>query len=158
MSNRMPSLAALLGLVAIAGYQHRDKIGDFIKTLQNPNAAGTGPGGPASPARPEQATDMAGSGYAGGSVLGGLGDLIEQFRNAGQGAKAESRVSPGRNEPIDAREMEQALGPDLIERLSTQTGLDRGELLRRLTQTLPETVDKLTPDGQLPPTLRPGAA
>ena len=67
---------------------------------------------------------MAGSGYAGGSVLGGLGDLIEQLRNAGQGGKAESWVSPGRNEPIDAREMEQALGPDLIERLSTQTGLD----------------------------------
>ena len=52
-------------------------------------------------------------------------------------------------------EMEQALGPDLIERLSTQTGLDRGELLRRLTQTLPETVDRLTPEGQLPGTLRP---
>jgi uncharacterized protein YidB (DUF937 family) len=158
MSNRMPSLAALLGLVAIAGYQNRDRIGEFIKSLQNPNAAGTGPGGPASPARPEQATDMAGSGYAGGSALGSLGDLIEQFRTSGQGRKAESWVSPGRNEPIDEREMEQALGPDLIERLSTQTGLERGELLRRLAQTLPETVDRLTPDGRLPPNMRPGAS
>jgi uncharacterized protein YidB (DUF937 family) len=150
MSNRMPSLAALLGLVAVAGYQHRDKIGDFIKNLQNPGAAGTGPGGPASPARPEQGTDMAGSGYAGGSILGGLGDLMEQFRTSGQGRKAESWVSSGQNEPIDDREMEQALGPDLMERLTQQTGLSREELLRRLSQTLPQTVDQLTPEGRIP--------
>lgn len=150
MSNRMPSLAALLGLVAVAGYQHRDKIGDFIKNLQNPGAAGTGPGGPASPARPEQDTDMMGSGYAGGSVLGGLGDLVEQFRTSGQGRKAESWVSAGQNEPIDDREMEQALGADLLERLTQQTGLSREELLRRLSQTLPQTVDQLTPEGRIP--------
>ena len=42
MSNRMPSPAAFLGLVAIDGYQNRGRIGDFIKTLQNPTAAGTG--------------------------------------------------------------------------------------------------------------------
>ena len=150
MSNRMPSLAALLGLVAVAGYQNRDKIGEFIKGLQNPNAAGTGPGGPASPARPEQGTDMMGSGYAGGSILGGLGDLVEQFRTSGQGRKAESWVSTGQNEPIDDREMEQALGPDLLERLTQQTGLSREELLRRLSQTLPQTVDQLTPEGRLP--------
>lgn len=149
MSNRMPSLAALLGLVAVAGYQNRDKIGDFIKNLQNPGAAGTVPGGPASPARPEQDTDMMGSGYAGGSVLGGLGDLLEQFRTSGQGRKAESWVSAGQNEPIDDREMEQALGRELIERLTQQTGLSREELLRRLSQTLPQTVDQLTPEGRI---------
>ena len=54
--------------------------------------------------------------------------------------------------------MEQALGPDLLDRLTRQTGLDRQELLRRLSQTLPETVDKLTPEGQLPGNLRAGPA
>jgi len=34
----MPSLAALLGLVAVAGYQNRDKIGDFIRGLDDPPA------------------------------------------------------------------------------------------------------------------------
>ena len=33
MARGMPSLAALLGLVAIAGYQNRDKIGEFVKGL-----------------------------------------------------------------------------------------------------------------------------
>jgi uncharacterized protein YidB (DUF937 family) len=59
-------------------------------------------------------------------------------------------VSTGRNEPIDEREMEQALGASLLERLTQQTGLSREELLRRLSQTLPDTVDQLTPEGRLP--------
>ena len=142
MANRMPSLAALLGLVAVAGYQNRDKIGEFIKGLQGPNAAGTSPGGPASPG--------AGQGSAAGGPLGGLGDLMDQFRNAGLGKKADSWVATGQNEAVNEREMEQALGHSLIEQLARQTGLDREELLRRLAQTLPQTVDKLTPEGQLP--------
>ena len=158
MSNRMPSLAALLGLVAIAGYQNRDKIGDFIKGLQNPNAAGTGPGGPASPARPEQGTDMMGSGYGGGAVSGGLGDLIDHFRNSGLGKKADSWVASGQNEPVDEAEMGQALGPDLIDTLAKQTGLSREELLKRLSQVLPQAVDHMTPEGRLPPRSREGAA
>ena len=62
MSNRMPSLAALLGLVAVAGYQNRDKIGDFIKNMQHPTSPGGGAA--ASPARPEQPTDMTGPAMA----------------------------------------------------------------------------------------------
>jgi uncharacterized protein YidB (DUF937 family) len=160
MSNRMPSLAALLGLVAIAGYQNRDKIGDFIKNMQNPNAAGGLPGGSASPARPEQGTDMIGAGYggAGGSILGGLGELMDQFRNAGLGKKADSWVSTGQNEPLEEREVGQALGPDLIDSLAKQTGLDPQEIMRRLSQVLPQAVDHLTPEGRLPPASREGAA
>ncbi len=153
MANRMPSLAALLGLVAVAGYQNRDKIGEFIKGLQKPNAAGTSAGGAASPDRPEQATDMIGSGYggaAGGSILGGLGDLIDHFRNAGQEQKAKSWVSTGPNEDIDENQMEQALGAELIDRLTQQTGLSRDELLKRLSRTLPDAVDQMTPDGRIP--------
>ena len=39
MTKGMTSLAALLGLVAVAGYQNREKIGEFVKGL---NASGTG--------------------------------------------------------------------------------------------------------------------
>jgi uncharacterized protein YidB (DUF937 family) len=147
MSNKMPSLAALLGLVAIAGYQNRDKIGEFIKGLQGPNAPGAIPGGPASQARPELGPGTAG---ADGGVLGGLGDLMDQFRNAGLGKKADSWVATGQNEPVNENEMEKALGHDLIDRLARQTGLDRAELLRRLSEVLPQAVDTMTPEGRLP--------
>ena len=171
MSKGMPSLAALLGLVAVAGYQNRDKIGDFIKNLQNPNAAGGLPGGAASSARPEQGTDMAGAGYGGGGLGGGLGgalggalgggvlgDLMDQFKNSGLGKKADSWVSTGHNEPVDETELGGALGPDLLDTLAKQTGLSRDELLKRLSQVLPQAVDHLTPGGSLPPRSREGAA
>ncbi len=114
---------------------------------KNPNAAGTVPGGPASPARPEQASDMANSGYAGGSILGGLGELVNHFRTAGMGQAADSWIARGPNQTVDEGQMARGLGPELIDQLTSQTGLSRSELLRRLSQTLPEAVDKLTPDG-----------
>ncbi len=147
MSNRsMPSLAALLGLVAIAGYQNREKIGEFIRNLQNASGAGSMPGMPPQP----QGLPRAEAG-AGGGVPGGLGDLIDQFRNAGLGRKADSWVATGQNEPVNEKEMAQALGPDLVDMIARQTGLDRAELLKRLSQILPQAVDHMTPGGRLPP-------
>lgn len=46
MTRGMPSLAALLGLLAIAGYQNRDKIGELLKGVTNPGGA---PDAPATP-------------------------------------------------------------------------------------------------------------
>jgi uncharacterized protein YidB (DUF937 family) len=84
------------------------------------------------------------------TVTGGLGELIDRFRKAGEGETADSWVGTGPNKPIDAPHMEKALGSDLIGELARQTGLSREELLSRLTQVLPEAVDKLTPEGRLP--------
>jgi uncharacterized protein YidB (DUF937 family) len=142
MSNRMPSLAALLGLVAVAGYQNREKIGEFVKNMQ---------GGAAAPAG-------AGQALPGGAATGGLGDLIEHFRNSGLGKQADSWVSTGQNEPVDEGQMGQALGPDLLDTLAQQTGLSRAELLKRLSAVLPQAVDHMTPGGNLPPRSREGAA
>ena len=64
MSNRMPSLAALLGLVAIAGYQNRDKIGDFIKDCRTPTPPERSRAAQPPRRGPNRGTDMAGSGYA----------------------------------------------------------------------------------------------
>ena len=146
MSNRMPSLAALLGLVAVAGYQNREKIGDFIKSMQ----AGA-PGAAPAPAG-------AGQALPGGAATGGLGDLVDHFRKSGLGKQADSWVSTGQNEPVDEDQMGQALGPDLLDTLAQQTGLSRAELLKRLSAVLPQAVDHMTPGGNLPPRSREGAA
>jgi uncharacterized protein YidB (DUF937 family) len=142
MSNRMPSLAALLGLVAVAGYQNREKIGEFVKNMQ---------GGAAAPAG-------AGQALPGGAATGGLGDLVDHFRKSGLGKQADSWVSTGQNEPVDEDQMGQALGPDLLDTLAQQTGLSRAELLKRLSAVLPQAVDHMTPGGNLPPRSREGAA
>lgn len=84
MARGMPSLAALLGLIAVAGYQNRDKIGDFVKGLGNsdPNNPNGG--------MLDNARKSLGDSPLATNISGGLGELIERFRTNGQGAKADS--------------------------------------------------------------------
>ncbi|MFN0190586.1 MAG: YidB family protein [Aestuariivirga sp.] len=138
MSRRMPSLAALLGLVAIAGYQNRDKIGEFVKNM---TGSGTAAGG---------MLDSVKKTVSSGDIKGGLGELVDQFKKAGQGETVDSWVGTGQNKPIDSGQLERSLGGDLIDGLVQQTGLSRQELLDRLAKVLPEAVDKMTPEGKLP--------
>jgi uncharacterized protein YidB (DUF937 family) len=151
MSRGMPSMVALLGLLAVAGYQNRDKIAEVIGGRKQE------PGGrPATYDQPDQGglLDKLGGllgGASGGSVLsGGLRDLVDRFKQNGHGPAADSWVSTGPNQPLRADQLEQAIGPDALNTLSEHTGLSREELLSRLTRELPTAVDKLTPGGRLP--------
>ena len=92
----------------------------------------------------------AGGGGAGGFLSGGLGELIDRFKQNGQGAVADSWVNTGPNRALAPPELEQAIGPDVLATLSQQTGLSREELLARLSRELPDAVDRYTPDGRLP--------
>ncbi|HMT14246.1 MAG TPA: YidB family protein [Aestuariivirga sp.] len=132
-SSSMPSLAALLGLVAVAGYKNRDKIGDFIKTM----TAGAAPSGSASTT-------------AGQAPSGGLGDLVDSFRTKGLGDIVDSWVGTGANKPDSETQMSQGIDTSIIDALAAQTGLSREELLKRLAQVLPQVVDGMTPQGRMP--------
>ena len=149
MSRGMPSMTALLGLLAVAGYQNRHKIAEMLGGLNQQ------PGQTASRNDPMggmlgKLGGMLGGASAGGLLSGGLRDLIERFKQNGQGNAADSWVSTGPNQPLQPDQLEQAIGPDVMNTLSQQTGLSREELLSRLTRELPTAVDKFTPDGRLP--------
>ena len=88
--------------------------------------------------------------FGGGALGGGLKDLLDRFRESGHEEKAQSWVSTGSNKSIAPQELEQTLGEERIEWLMEQTGLPREELLSGLSKELPDTVDKLTPDGRFP--------
>jgi uncharacterized protein YidB (DUF937 family) len=91
------------------------------------------------------------AGGAAGSVLsGGLGDLLNQFQQKGHGDTVNSWVSNGPNKQIAPGDLASALGADQIDSLSAQSGLSRDELLKGLSQYLPDVVNHLTPDGRLP--------
>jgi uncharacterized protein YidB (DUF937 family) len=107
-------------------------------SLQNPFDQGAGP---YSRLDREQPEDAAG---------GGLDQLIDRFRRGGLGETIESWIGPGHNRPIQPQQLAQALGPDTIETLSRQTGMDRNDLLAQLAQVLPGVVDGLTPQGRRP--------
>jgi len=87
---------------------------------------------------------------SGGILSGGLGDLLKTFQQNGHGDKAESWVRPGPNADIDHGELEQAIGPEILDELATKIGLSREDILGRLRQDLPRAVDDLTPNGTLP--------
>jgi uncharacterized protein YidB (DUF937 family) len=89
-------------------------------------------------------------GAAGGVISGGLGELLRQFQQNGQGEVANSWVGPGPNKQISPGDLASALGADQINALSAQSGLSRDELLSGLSQHLPDVIDHLTPDGRLP--------
>jgi uncharacterized protein YidB (DUF937 family) len=81
---------------------------------------------------------------------GGLNDLVDRFKQSGRGDLADSWVGTGPNKEVEPRELEQAIGPDVLQTLEKQTGLSRDEILARLSRELPNAVDKYTPDGRIP--------
>ena len=188
MSNSgFPSMTALLGLLAVAGYQNRDKIAEMLGGLGGGGAAPQGgqggyipqggqanPGGQGGPwgqtgQQGGQAGGLGGllGGLLGGGAMGGAGggggapnaggflgsglnEIRDRFAQAGQRDAVESWVGTGPNREIAPNELEQAIGPDVLQTLGQRTGLSREELLSRLARELPTAVDRYTPDGRLP--------
>lgn len=161
MTRGMPSMTALLGLLAIAGYQNRDKIAEIFGRVTSSTGAPAG-----TPSTSQQSASQSdgfgglfgglggllGGSSAGSIVNGGLSELVQQFEKNGYGDAAASWVGTGENRQLGSTDLEQAIGPDVLDTLAQQTGLPREELLSRLTRELPGAVDRYTPEGRLPNT------
>jgi uncharacterized protein YidB (DUF937 family) len=85
-----------------------------------------------------------------GSILDGLGGLIEQFQKKGFGETIDSWIKTGPNKEVASRDISDALGGDLVDQLSRRTGLSRDQILNEFSRMLPKVVDGLTPQGRLP--------
>jgi uncharacterized protein YidB (DUF937 family) len=82
---------------------------------------------------------------------GGVSGIVSQLQQQGLGATVNSWIGTGPNQPISPDQVHQAFGPDLIRELAAKTGMTPQEMAQRLSQVLPQVVDKLTPDGSVPP-------
>jgi uncharacterized protein YidB (DUF937 family) len=103
-------------------------------------------------------------GLIGGAVGAGLvavvGDLIEKhggvqgmaqdLESKGLGGAVQSWISTGPNQPVSAAQVHQALGPDTIKDLAAKLGVSPDDLAQKLSQVLPQAIDKLTPNGAVP--------
>jgi uncharacterized protein YidB (DUF937 family) len=139
-------MTALLGLLAIAGYQNRDKIAEILAGMNKPGSPGQGGIGGIL----DQLKGSLGGVSAGGLLGTGITELLDRFKQSGQADTAESWIKTGPNKPCTASQLEQAIGPEVFENLSRQTGLSRDELVSRLCRELPDAVDKYTPQGRIP--------
>ena len=80
----------------------------------------------------------------------GLTGLIEKFKNKGLGGQASSWVNRGENLPVSPQQVEQVLGPEVLQQIATKTGLPLETVKQKLSAVLPPVVDQLTPEGAIP--------
>jgi len=142
-------MTALLGLLAMAGYQNRDSLAELLKGSGANNTSAGASDVPLGRLLCSFSGALAG-GRIGGLLSGGLGELVDRFKQNGHGDAADSWVSKGPNKELAPPQLKQAIGPDVLAALEQKTGLSEEELLARLSRELPNAVDQYTPDGRLP--------
>ena len=94
-----------------------------------------------------------GGGGVGGSGLdsmGGLGGIISAFQKGGLGHLTDSWVGTGENLPVSADQLSQVLGSDKISEMASQLGMSQGDAAGGLAKILPELINHVTPNGQMP--------
>ena len=81
---------------------------------------------------------------------GGLQGMLGKFQQAGYGAQADSWVSTGQNQPISTDALSQVLGQGQLGRIARELGMSQGEAAGGLASMLPQMIDKMTPQGEVP--------
>jgi uncharacterized protein YidB (DUF937 family) len=81
---------------------------------------------------------------------GGLGDIIGAFNKGGLGDVMSSWVGGGPNKPVDPGSLANVLGPDILGQFARKAGVGHAEAGSVLAQILPELVNQMTPQGQVP--------
>ena len=90
---------------------------------------------------------------SGGAAAGGgdgLASLVQQFTHGGLGEVVQSWIGTGANLPISPEQVKSVLGSEQMTAMTQQTGLTHSDLASQLAHLLPQVVDHLTPNGQLP--------
>jgi uncharacterized protein YidB (DUF937 family) len=81
---------------------------------------------------------------------GGVQGIVAQLEQQGLGGTVRSWVGSGANQPITADQIHQAFGSDVVKELAAKVGLSPDVLAGKLSQVLPQAIDKLTPAGAVP--------
>ena len=81
---------------------------------------------------------------------GGLPGIISKFEHGGMADHVGSWVGTGANMPISGAQLQEILGSGSIGEIAQRLGLSHADASSGLAQTLPQVIDKLTPDGQVP--------
>jgi uncharacterized protein YidB (DUF937 family) len=81
---------------------------------------------------------------------GGLEGVLGKFRQGGMAQQADSWVSTGQNMNISADQLQQVFGSSTISDLAAQLGMSEGQASSTMAQLLPDVINRLTPEGQVP--------
>jgi uncharacterized protein YidB (DUF937 family) len=81
---------------------------------------------------------------------GGVQGIVAQLEQQGLGGTVKSWIGTGPNQPISADQIHQVFGSDAVKELAAKVGLSPDVLAAKLSQVLPQAIDKLTPAGAVP--------
>jgi uncharacterized protein YidB (DUF937 family) len=87
---------------------------------------------------------------AGAGGAGGLAEILARFQRAGFGQQSQSWVSRGQNIPIPPEALEQVFGQAGVAEIARRVGASESDTRSALSQLLPEVVDRVTPQGDVP--------
>nr|WP_281414639.1 YidB family protein [Plastoroseomonas arctica] len=112
--------------------------------------------------RREAVMSQGGLGGMFGQLMGGredgagLENLLGKLRQQGLGDEVDSWVSTGPNRAVAREQIQAAFGQERLDSAAQQFGMPSGALGGILAQLLPELVNRLTPNGQVPQQLPGG--
>src|SRR5580692_10374705 len=78
---------------------------------------------------------------------GGVQGIVAQLEQQGLGPTVRSWVGTGANLPITPDQVHQALGSDTVKQIAARLNITPEDLAAKLSQVLPQAIDKLTPGG-----------
>ena len=81
---------------------------------------------------------------------GGLGEVLKRFQQKGYGQQARSWLEPGENQPLDEQAVEKIVGQPDIDQMAQRLGVPREQVAQAFAEIMPELVDHLTPQGEVP--------
>lgn len=81
---------------------------------------------------------------------GGLSGVLDRFKEGGLAEQVASWVGKGENLPISAEQIAGVLGNGPLAEMANKVGLDPDTLSAQIAEHLPNIIDKLTPDGEVP--------
>jgi uncharacterized protein YidB (DUF937 family) len=82
--------------------------------------------------------------------VGGVDGLVKKFESAGLGGVAKSWISTGSNEPVSPGQVKEALGQQQLEQVANEANVSPDQAAEGLSKVLPEAVDNLTPNAEVP--------
>ena len=81
---------------------------------------------------------------------GGLEGVLGKFRQGGLAQQADSWVSTGQNMNISADQLQQVFGSSTVSDLASRLGMSEDQAGSAMAQMLPDIINRLTPQGQVP--------
>ena len=81
---------------------------------------------------------------------GGMGAVLDKFKQKGFGRQAQSWVDTGANDDIDEKAVEQVVGREELRQMAERLGVPEEQVAQAFAEIMPEMADKLSPEGQLP--------